>query len=243
MKYKLCLWLAVLVCMSVLLTACSAGQTAAEMTTSTQTTDAAETRADADKADAAAIAEEADAPGELTEEQLDWFQTSFFQTTGENGEMFGWNPNTSMLTSEYETAGQVDLFRLFYNGCEPGENPEVSDEERTALTEIDAEAERLDITKLTRAQMDEALTHLTGLTLDETAQVGLEQFVYLADYDAYYLVHGDFIDSRCTVLSGEREADGTVQLRYELEDGAQTGVVTLQATQEGYLFVANRYDK
>lgn len=46
-------------------------------------------------------------------------------------------------------------------------------------------------TKITRQEMDAVLWEYTGLTLEETRQVGLKQFTYLPEYDAYYHFHGD----------------------------------------------------
>lgn len=165
-----------------------------------------------------------DAP--LSDAELQWFRNKVLNERS-LGDM--------MLTSTYTDARDVDLSRLFYNGI-PGAGNTVTEEERAALAELDASAEHLDIIKVTRAQMDEALQALVGCTLAETTQRGLDQFLYLADYDAYYLVHSDALDARCE-LSGVRRADGTVTLL--CTGSLQTTAATLVETDDGWRIVSN----
>lgn len=165
-----------------------------------------------------------DAP--LSDAELQWFRDNVLSERS-LGDM--------MLTSTYKDARDVDLSRLFYNGI-PDAGTTVTEEERAALAELDASAEHLDIIKITRAQMDEALQALVGCTLAETTQRGLDQFLYLADYDAYYLVHSDALDARCE-LSGIRRADGTVTLI--CAGSRQTTAATLAETDDGWRVVSN----
>ena len=51
--------------------------------------------------------------------------------------------------------------------------------------------------------MDAFLQEYLGVALDETNKKNLDQFIYLEEYDAYYLLHGDTNFQRCTVTSLE----------------------------------------
>ena len=141
-----------------------------------------------------------------------------------------------MLTSAYDDVRNIDLSRLFYNGVYGGENA-LSDAERAAVIQAEPSAEHLDITKITRTQMNAVLKEHAGLTLKQSAQLGLDQFIYLASYDAYYLVHSDAIDPRCEVLSG-RWISNTKTLLICRVNG-QTTAATLQKTDNGWRFISN----
>ena len=78
---------------------------------------------------------------------------------------------------------------------------------------------------------------MIGAALDETDQVGLDQFVYLKDFDAYYLVHSDAIDPRCRMLSASRNADGSVNLICKRDTGS--AAVLLLRTITGWQITAN----
>ena len=58
-------------------------------------------------------------------------------------------------------------------------------------------------------EMDAFLQEYLGVALDETNKKNLDQFIYLEEYDAYYLLHGDTNFQRCTVTSLEQNEDGT----------------------------------
>lgn len=141
-----------------------------------------------------------------------------------------------LLTSSYRDPREIDLSKLFYNGLYDASNV-ITEEERTAVSQENPLADHLDIIKITRTQMDEVLQMLTGLTLDETDKVGLDQFVYLKDFDAYYLVHSDAIDPRCRMLSASRNADGSVNLICKRDTGS--AAVLLLRTITGWQITAN----
>ena len=145
-----------------------------------------------------------------------------------------------MLNSEYKTAADVNLFELFY--CAMGTSSTVTDEERALLAEHSPSS--LDIFKITEDEMNNALVELTGLSFDDTNRVGLDQFIYLEDFGAFYLVHGDTNYMSVTVLSGIYNDDGSVSLHYTLDNGALNGTVMLSQTEteEEYVYVQNSYN-
>lgn len=167
--------------------------------------------------------------GELSEEELDRFNTEFFD------DMTGMA--NLMLSSEYEDVSGIDLYGLFYNGVPGGQ--EVSQEEREALEALDSTAGSLDVTRVTAGEMEEVLQTYGGLGLEDTQGIGMDQFLYLEDYDAYYLIHSDVMAVPCQVSSGTRNEDGTVTLQYENEILSGQYAVTLREAEEGYQFVSN----
>ena len=162
---------------------------------------------------------------------IDWFNTEFFNVGS------GVCMANMMLSSYYDTAADIDLYELFYNGT--GERNEVTDEEIAALVEICPWAAEVDVIKDSTVWMDAFLQEYAGVTLDETNKKNLDQFIYLEEYDAYYLLHGDTNFQRCTVLSLEKNEDGTIVLTYEQESG-EKGIVTLMGSKGSYQFVSNK---
>ena len=170
----------------------------------------------------------------LTPDDLRWFAESFF-----NGTDFPARLRNAMLQSEYDKCLDVDLSQLFYDGVSGSSN--VSDEERAALAAVDPMAETLDITKVTASEMTDALDALIRQRFDTCNQVGLENFTYLSEYDAYYIAHGDTNFAFVTMLSGERTGDDRVTLHYE-QDTGRRGCVTLREAGGEYVFVSNVWD-
>ena len=171
----------------------------------------------------------------LTAEELAYFNDEFF-----NGEDM--NLHNQFLSSLYDTPQDIDLFELFY--CGTGREEVLTEAERQATGSFDENGEEICPTsKLSVSTLDAVLTENMGLTLAETNQIGLEQFDYRKEYDAYYHTHGDTnYRSSVTFTAGMRQGD-LVFLYYDdvfMADGAK--VVTLRETDGGYQFVSNRYD-
>lgn len=166
----------------------------------------------------------------LSEDVIAWFNTEYFNT----GE--GINMRNMMLSSQYSTATDIDLFRLFYNGISES-HPEISEEERTALSEYDTSARDLDVIKITRSMIDDFLMEYAKVKLADTNRNGLDHFFYLEEYDAYYLIHSDTNYARCKIISGEAGEDGSIVLDYEME--GRKAAVTLKSIEGNYSFVSN----
>lgn len=195
---------------------------------------APDTNSDADASQEPAASAVPEAPGEVSEETIAWFNSEYFNLDGSAG------MRNMLLTSVYDDVRAIDLYRLFYNGIPETQN-NVSEEERALLSALDAGAAHLDITKVTTAQMDAVLQTYAGLGLDQTERRSLDQLIYLDQYDAYYLIHGDCIDARCEVLSGTRTEDGYLILQYRFPywmDG-DCYDLTLRETETELLFVSN----
>ena len=162
---------------------------------------------------------------------IEWFNTEFFNVGS------GVCMTNMLLSSYYDTAADIDLYELFYNGMDEQET--ITDEERAALVEICQWATEVGVSKVSAARMDAFLQEYLGVTLDETNKKNLDQFIYLEEYDAYYLLHGDTNFQRCTVTLLEQNEDGTIALTYEQESG-EKGIVTLKGSKGSYQFVSNK---
>lgn len=170
----------------------------------------------------------------LTAKELDYFNGDEFF----NGEYM--NIRNQFLGSLYDVPGKVDLFQLFYCGSGIEEAP--TEVEKAAVVKYNGWDMEPDCAcnKISRANIDAILTKYMGLILEDTEKIGLENFTYLEEYDAYYIYHGD-TNYRMTVSfsGGEREGN-IIRLFYDdlfMCDGKK--VLTLQEQDGGYLFVSN----
>lgn len=174
----------------------------------------------------------------LTADELSFFNgDSFF-----NGEYL--NIRNQFMSSLYDEPADIDLFALFY--CGSGMTETLTDDEQMAvMAEIGMEESIDDLQspceKISRANMDEILAEQMDIALADTNLLGLENFVYLSQYDAYYFFHGDTnYRENINFSSGERKGD-VIQLFYDDEffgDGRK--VITLKEKNGDYLFVANQ---
>ncbi len=189
----------------------------------------------------------------LTADELDVFNNRAF-----NHQESGVNMLNQLLLLAAETPEdykRIDLYQLFYNGA--GQPVEITEEERraAALAHTGSEESEWDLIKCPAGEMDEVLQEFLGLPLEETDKVGLDRFIYLPEYDAYYDFHTDTnYPGDVTFLSGERK-DGKVLLYYESEsfpvlssgdgsliypEGARLNCVTLEEQAEGWFrFLSN----
>lgn len=169
----------------------------------------------------------------LTDQELAFFNDGSFFDNGTGGEF---SIRNQFLTSWYDHPADIDLYQLFYLGT--GTPSSISEEERRLV--IDRGYGGVDpdcgCTKITRQEMDAVLLEHTGLTLEETDLVGLRNFTYLPEYDAYYHFHGDTNYTFPTFESGERQGS-VVYLTYGDYGACQ---LVLRAAEEGYQFVSNR---
>lgn len=179
----------------------------------------------------------------LNGEELAYFNEEFFNNDTVNNEV-GVNIHNQFLTSLYERPEDIDLYELFYCGTGTGEV--AGDEELPLVGNFDAEGGQICPTdKLSVSAINSVLLENTGLALEQTNQIGLENFTYLEQYGAYYHTHGDtnYFHS-VHIAAGEREGD-VVRLYYPDSSAWYSGIdwlcVTLKAQPDGsYWFVSNQ---
>ena len=175
----------------------------------------------------------------LTAEELAYFNDgSFFDNgTGSGGNAYiNFSIRNQFLTSWYDHPADIDLYQLFYLGT--GNPSSISEEERRLVIDRGYGGADPDCgcTKITRQEMDAVLLEHTGLTLEETNLVGLGDFTYLPEYDAYYHFHGDTNYTVPSFESGSRH-DSILYLNYGDHGACQ---LVLRAVDGGYQFIANR---
>lgn len=177
----------------------------------------------------------------LSAEELEFFNGDTFF----NGE--GFNIRNQMLSSIYDEPKSIDLFGLFYVGS--GLEETITDEELLsvmAASGISGTIEALPspCEKNSLRNMDAILMEHMDITVEESGKIGLENMVYLEDYDAYYYFHGDTnYRSLITFNRGEREGN-QIRLYYDdgfFGDGAK--VLTLMEIEDEYKFKSNQYVK
>ncbi len=170
---------------------------------------------------------------ELTSEEIEWFNTVFF-----NGDTP--NIHNQFLLSLYEKTEDIDLRETFYNGT--GSYESASDEERAAIVASNGWESDPDIecTKLSVSGMNDALTENLGLKLDETSGIGLNMLTYMSNYEAYYLYHGDTNYLNVTITDGYRDGLGNFYLNYSCVTFYDSSrVVHLKENGDTYQFVSN----
>ncbi len=149
-----------------------------------------------------------------------------------------------LLASNYAAPEDIDLFSLFYNGTGlPQENIQ-GEERQAALAAYGWEDPGVDLIKIPAADMDAFLYPAAGLCLGETNRVGLGQFVYLPEYDAYYDFHGDTNFRETTYFTAGEWKDGLIRLYYDdsrqsLIPGEGWKCLTLRDTPGGCRVVSN----
>lgn len=169
----------------------------------------------------------------LTDEEIVWFNEVFFDQTE------GFNIRVQFLSTLYDRPEDIDLYELFYNGSGLPEAKPISKEELRALTGSD-NWQGVDCDRVTEAEMDAVLRTHTGLSLDQTNRVGLDQFTRLPDNDAYYHFHGDTNADVLKVISGFRSGD-TLKLYYSYGyTDSDFRFLTLREVDGTYLFVSNQ---
>ena len=146
------------------------------------------------------------------------------------------------LKTDYTSPKEINLFELFTSQLMFFGRSSKSEEEKTLEKKL-ANAEGKDnisVSKITTSEMSDVLKLYTGITLEETHKVGLDKFVYLEEYDAYYLVVPNErpIYRFCSLLDGYRTEDGQVVLMYEdpslITNGSTAKyIVTLRKATDG----------
>lgn len=181
----------------------------------------------------------------LTQEELEYFNgTQFFNWDYADNVIDTVNIRNQFLSSTYDDIRDINLFEIFY--CGGGIKESITDDELLTAGIANGMSENIDdwpvpCTKISAERMNAVLRENTGLTLEETNKIELSKFIYLAEYDSYYIFHGDSnYRASISFQSGERK-DNIIRLYYEDDfygDGEK--VLTLLKKDGAYLFVSNQ---
>lgn len=195
----------------------------------------------------------------LTEEEIAWFNEHFFTDEWAEWDELGAGKSTKRLKTvnvhnqflfqEYDSPENIDLALLFFQGFSLSEYP--TDEEKIAVHEMlgmewDPEPGcSIDLFRVPRENMEEVFLENTGVTIEQTQQVGMDRtdYYYLEETDAYYHSHGPFAYDCFIVSEGVKLEDGTVVLCYyrPRSETQAEGIVTLIPHEDTYWFVSNQH--
>ena len=147
----------------------------------------------------------------LTADELAYFNGEFF-----NGEAV--NLHNQFLSSTYEAPAGINLYELVYCGVpeQYGDPDKLQADGDTILNRVyGGQWPDCAVYEMTTAQLDGLLLDCMGVVSSETDRVGLENFIYLADYDTYYWAHGDTnYRGEVSIAAGERKG-GDICLYYD----------------------------
>jgi hypothetical protein len=175
----------------------------------------------------------------LTAEELEYYKEIFEpMPTDEEGNVTI-NPLNHFFSSYYEKPEDINLaeFLRYY----PSEEVVIEEAEFEALKNAENWPFGKDITqdempvpihKFPAAVVDEVLKQHMGIGLDDLSGVGMDELVYLEEYDAFYNFTSDAGFATFVPVSGEKEGD-IVRLYSE------NAVLTLKTQDDGFLFVSH----
>ena len=154
--------------------------------------------------------------------------------------------NYGFLLSVYEKPQDLDADQVFFTGA--GLELRVpEEEEREAYLEETGEEEAVNLFRLGATQVNDYLQYRGGVSLDELSHS--PDWVYLEDYDAYYLCHGDEETNICEFEVTDAAVQGDYyRVHYAVRrdaadlDGWHIPVyeVILKKNGDSYRFCANR---
>lgn len=148
------------------------------------------------------------------------------------------------LASEYATAADVDLGDLFYYGFK-GESKQPTNDELDYLDDWMglpwASSSGLELIRLPVNKMDEVLSDLFGITLEQTSYTGLDDLAYLEETECYYSLKNSTPSVSVWVRSVERQEGGALCVYYYRGQLRDNMVVTLMPDGSEYRIISNQY--
>ncbi len=153
------------------------------------------------------------------------------------GQMGSWY-NMALVT-QYSSATPIKLLNLFYNGFE-GESRKPTDAEWAELKDQPGFTIEYDLFRLPVERMNQVLTDLFGITLEDVEAAGFENLVYLESTNCYYMMHTDALfTADFNAVAVETQEDGSVCVYYTANSEDTVYVVTLMPNGDGYPILSN----
>ena len=165
---------------------------------------------------------------------------------GQMQEFINEDGSYGFLLSTYERPQDLDAGQVFYTGAGLPIDP-VTEEERDAYLEETGKEEAVNLFRLTAQQVGDYLQYMAGISVDELTKS--PDWIYLEEYDAYYICHGDEDTNRCTLEVTDAAVQGDyyrVHYRNKREAGDLDGwyipvyEAILKKNGDTYRFCANR---
>ena len=121
------------------------------------------------------------------------------------------------VAAMYSDASRLSVSQVFYNGA--GVNHEMTEDERAVVLEAVGGDPDCPIVAVAAQAADDFLRENTGLGLADIAGGFGSMWIYLPEYDSYYLAHGDTNYVSVTVTGGVRRGN-TIALTIQRPDDA-----------------------
>lgn len=182
----------------------------------------------------------------LSKRELAYFNKEFFNQFPSISNLF--------LTSVYNSPKDIDFSAFCLYGIGASLNIDKDEMENAIGANFFVKDQAHSVLKFTVTELDAILTKFIGMSLSETAGIGLDSFTYLSNYDAYYLVIDKVFNlPNINFISGDRIGN-IVRLYYDASslfsdiifnpNGSSdnySACVTLQETCDGYRFISNQF--
>ena len=151
---------------------------------------------------------------------------------------FGDRYYSNALRSSYTTPADVDLSYLFRKGF--ADEPGITQREKELLIEKVPNPNVVGgYLRLPAEKIDAKLMELFGITLQQTNQVGMDDWIYLEETNCYYKRDPGTSNATIQVERVEYKADGTVLVYYDRMFKRDKMVVALKPNGSTYRILSN----
>ena len=158
----------------------------------------------------------------------------------EQGNPISLNPINQFLTSYYDRPEDINLAEFLRYFPSDGAVTDITEFEALKTSEnwpfgadMTMAGMPVPIHKFSASTVNEALKEYMGITLDDLSGVGMDELIYLKDYDAYYNFTSDAGFVSFTYTSGERQGD--VEHLF-----SETETLTLKIQGDGFWIVSHQ---
>ena len=145
---------------------------------------------------------------------------------------------TQALTSFYDSAKDVNISELFYNGFKELIAEGLTDAEKAYLDGLERPLYG-DIFRLPKEEMDKVLQQYFGIQYEKTVKVGTEYLAYWEETESFYMGHGDTNATKMVPYAGVQRPNGNIVLFYEHEWKGYC-MITVKPVDGGIQIVANQ---
>lgn len=137
------------------------------------------------------------------------------------------------LLFEYADPSQIDLRILFYGGFQ-GQSREPTAEEWEQLKDQQGFNINMDLIRLPVKEMNQVLTELYGITLENVEESGFENLVYLESTQCYYhMVTDAAIIEDFNIVTAHIMNNGTIRVVYTQDDWRDDVRYEMTLVQDG----------
>ena len=176
----------------------------------------------------------------LTEEELEEYRSAFWPEIMEGEQVVSVNPVSAFFTSYYERPEELNFeeFLRYLPGSElvkdDPDDPEFQTLTAHPLWPFEGGLIPVPIHRYPRQSVNEVLERYAGITTQDLSGVGMDNVIYLEEYDAWYNFTSDYGPGIFNPAYGLRE--GTTVRLWERPSGSGTpgDVLTLEETEDGF---------